>query len=272
MKKYFNDKVIWITGSSKGIGKATAVFLGNLGAKICLNGRNKDSLKSCYKELQDFGIDCIQVAGDVSDSSQCKLMLKEILDHYGRIDILINNAGIATWGRFLELEPDTWDKVLGINTFGSIYPSQIAVPHLLKTNGSLVFISSIAGKVGLPGHSTYSVSKMALTSLAKALQIEFKRELHVGIVYVGFTENEPDKQTLAPDGKYNKLGSRDNLKTAKREDVARSIARLIYKKKKSVTLSFIGKIQGVALRFFPFLITFLLTRVYKDYDKTYRSS
>lgn len=269
MKEYFKGKVVFITGSSKGIGKATAELLGSYGARICLNGRNIESLRKTYTELKAKNIDCMQIAGDVSDGEVCFRMIRKIVEHYGRLDILINNAGISTQGMIRDLTQEAWDRAIGINTMGSVYTTHHALPYLLQSRGTVIFISSLAGKVGMPGHSTYSVSKMGLTALARAMQIEFsKKELHTGIIYVGFTENEPDKKILYPDGKYRQILSRSQ-KTAKREEVALSIARAIYKKKKVLTLTAVGKLQAVCLRLCPFVVYMILKKANRDFPKLY---
>ncbi|MEA1886418.1 MAG: SDR family NAD(P)-dependent oxidoreductase [Bacteroidota bacterium] len=269
MEKHFKDKVVFITGSSKGIGKATAGLLGSYGAKVCINGRKLESLEETCRELEKNNITCLKLAGDVSDSDQCRGMIDSIIKEYGKLDILINNAGIGSHGKFRELSIDAWDRVVGINLMGPVYMSTFALPHLIKTKGSVVFISTLAGKVGMPGHSTYSVSKMGLSALAEAMQVELeKKGLHTGIIYVGFTENEENKQILYPDGTYKKLPERGQKK-ARREDVAKEIARLVYKKKKSVTLSTVGKLQGFALRFFPCMVRIILRKANRDYDSMY---
>ncbi|MCD4770522.1 MAG: SDR family NAD(P)-dependent oxidoreductase [Bacteroidales bacterium] len=270
LKKFYSGKVVLITGSSKGIGKATALLLGSMGAKICLNGRNAEDLTKVRDEFLTSGIDCISVSGDVSESVGCKKLTDSVVSHYGRMDILINNAGIASRGLVSELIPEAWQKVLEINTLGSIYPTLYALPHILETKGSIIFISSLAGKVGLPGHSAYSVSKMALSAFSHALQLEYNRsDLHTGIIYVGFTENESEKKILSPDGTYSVLKPRDDQKKASRQDVALSVAKTIYRRKNRITLSAVGKLQGIALRFFPFLLNLILRRSFRDYDKMY---
>jgi NAD(P)-dependent dehydrogenase (short-subunit alcohol dehydrogenase family) len=269
IKEFFKDKVVFVTGSSKGIGKATAMLFGQYGAKVCINGRNIASLKETYRELESKNITCLSLQGDVSDSNQCREMIDRIINEYDRLDLLVNNAGIASHGKFSDLSVDAWDQVVGINLMGSIYMSNYALPHLIKSRGSIVFISTLAGKLGMPGHSTYSVSKMALNALAQAMQFELKDTgLHTGIIYVGFTENEENKQILYPDGTYRKLPVR-KLKLARREDVAKAIARSVYKKKTSITLSAMGKLQSVGLRFFPFIIKLILKKANRDYDTMY---
>jgi len=269
MERYFKNKVVFITGSSKGIGKATALLLGSYGAKVCINGRNVESLEETYGELRQRGVDCLKLPGDVSDSRQCREMIDKIIHEYGRLDVLVNNAGIGSHGRFSDLTIEAWDRIVGINLMGPVYMSSYALPHLIRTKGSIVLISTLAAKMGIPGHMTYSVSKMGLTAMAQAMQIELKDAgLHTGIVYVGFTENEENKQILYPDGTYKKIPVRKQKK-ARREDVARAIAKVIYRKKKSITLSTVGKLQVIAIRFLPFMIKMILRKANRDYDTMY---
>lgn len=269
MKEYFKDKVVFITGSSKGIGKAAAILFGSYGARVCINGRNIKALEETARELEQMNVECLQLPGDVSDSERCRAMINEIINKYGRLDVLVNNAGIGSHGRFSELSVDAWDKVVGINLLGPVYMSSYALPHLLETGGSIIFISTLAGKLGIPGHSAYSVSKMGLSALAEAMQVELgEKGLHTGIIYVGFTENEENKQILYPDGTYRKIPARKQ-KQSSREEVALSIARAVYKKKKKLTLTIVGKLQAIALRFFPFIIKIIQKKADRNYDKMY---
>lgn len=269
MEKYFKNKVVFITGSSKGIGKATAMLLGSYGSTVCINGRNTKWLEDTYHELVQKNVECIQLPGDVSDSTQCLEMVEKIIGKYGKLDILINNAGIASHGKFRDLTINAWDNVVGINLMGPIYMSTHALPHIIESKGSILFISTQAGKVGVPGHSTYSVSKMGLTALSEAMQIELRNTgVHIGIVYVGFTENEENKQILYPDGTYRKLPERKQRK-ASRENVAKAIARALYKRKETLTLSALGKIQAFALRVCPSVVKMIMKKANRDYDTMY---
>ncbi|HCC69733.1 MAG TPA: hypothetical protein DEQ09_01055 [Bacteroidales bacterium] len=269
MIDFFRDKVVFITGSSKGIGRATALLLGEYGAKVCINGRNPDTLDKTYTQLTGKGVGCFKLTGDVSDSKRCREMIEEIINEYGRLDILINNAGIASHGRFGDLTVDAWDSVVGINLMGSIYMSSYALPYIIESGGSIIFISTLAGKLGMPGHSTYSVSKMGLSALAQAMNIEMSKEkIHTGIIYLGFVENDEDKKILYPDGTYGTMPVRD-LKKTKKEKVAKEIAKVIYKKKKKITLSAVGKMQAFGLRFLPPVINVILRKANRDYDNMY---
>ncbi len=269
MKQFFQGKVICITGSSQGIGKTTAITLGGFGAKIILNGRNAEKLQSAYAEIKEMGIDCCQIVADVSIPEQCKLLIEEGIKHYSRLDVLINNAGIASHGLIEESDPSNWEKIVNINTMGTINTTFYALPYLKKTNGSVIIISSMAAKVGVPGHAGYSVSKMALTAYAKSLQIELENVIHCGLVYVGFTANENQKRILKPDGTYGELKERKGLKLSSREDVANQIAKVIEKRKKEITLTTLGKLQHIMLKLAPGIVYAMLRKSHKDYDKMY---
>lgn len=268
MKTYFKDKVVCITGSSQGIGKATALLFGQLGAKVVLNGRNATKLQSAFDELSQ-SIECVQIVADVSVKEDCKKLIDGVINAYGKLDVLINNAGIASHGLIEESTPENWESVMDINTMGTISTTYYALPHLKKTRGSVVIISSMAAKVGVPGHAGYSVSKMALTAYAKAMQIELEGHVHCGLIYVGFTANEAQKTILKPDGTYEQLKERKGLKLASREDVAHNIARVVYKRKKEITLTFLGKLQHIMLKFAPGIVYALLKKNHRDYDKMY---
>ncbi|MFT5513841.1 MAG: dehydrogenase/reductase SDR family protein 7B, partial [Bacteroidia bacterium] len=218
------------------------------------------------------GITSFAVVGDVSKPEDCKLLVEQCVTHFGGLDVLINNAGIASRGRIIETTPETWSNILNINTLGVINTTFYALPHLLKSKGSVIIISSMAGKVGVPGHSGYSVSKMGLTAYAKALQSEYNStDLHCGLIFVGFTINDEQKQILAPDGSYSGLKERKGIKLAKQEDVSKSIAQVIVKRKKEKTLTVLGKLQHIMLKFAPRVVYSALKKSYKDYDKMYEA-
>jgi len=269
MKTYFKDKVVFITGSSKGIGKAAALLFGSYGSMVCINGRDIKALEDTFQELSQMRVESLQLPGDVSDSTQCSDMVKKIIDTFGRLDILINNAGIASHGKVRDLTIGAWNRVVGINLMGPVYMSTYALPHIIASKGSILFISTPAGKVGLPGHAAYSVSKMGLTALVEAMQIELRKTgVHAGIIYVGFTENDENKQILYPDGTYKKMPVRKIRQTGQ-EVVAKAIVKTLYAKKNSLTMGVVGKLQAFALKYCPFAVKIILQKADRDYDTMY---
>lgn len=267
---YFKDKVVVITGSGKGIGKALSLKLGLCGARIVLNGRSAESLQQAESELKLAGIDCISVQADISVIQEAKKLIDKAVSHYGKIDVLVNNAGMAVRGLFTETDPETWEKVLHTNTLSYIYVTHFAVPYLKETRGSVIFISSIGGRAGLPGHGAYSVSKMPLTSLAQTLDIELEEfHIHVGIVYVGFTRNDPEKTIVDGTGTARKLQPRNGQRLMEPDVVAEEISNLIRKRKRLKVLTLIGHLQSFFYRF-PFVKRIILKKILKQYHTMYR--
>ena len=197
MSYTFNNKVAIITGSSRGIGRAVAEALASEGASVVLNGRNSAQLNDTLSEFREAGYTCQAIAGDISDYDFCESLVRKTIEQYGKLDILINNAGISTEGSIEESHPATFRRSFEVNVLGVIYPAKAAIPHLKKTKGSIVFTGSVAGFIGLPGFAAYSGSKMALTAITKSLRIELAAsDIHVGLNYVGFAENDVDKIVL----------------------------------------------------------------------------
>ncbi len=268
--EFFKNKVVVITGSSKGIGKAIAVELGMSGAKIVLNGRNLQALQLAENEFKSNNIDAFSVAVDVSEIEGAEKLILETISHFGRIDALINNAGIAVRGLFLETEPQKFEEVFRSNTLSYIYPTRFALPFLIQTKGSIIFISSIGGRGGLPGHCLYSLSKMPLNSLAQTLDIELQQYgIHVGIVYLGFIRNETDKKIMDGSGKYQKLESRSEMLLTDPGKVAKKIKNILLKRKRSKVISFIGHLQSV-FYLFPPMRRLIMTNMLKKYYTMYR--
>jgi meso-butanediol dehydrogenase/(S,S)-butanediol dehydrogenase/diacetyl reductase len=257
----FQGKVAVITGSSMGIGKATADLLGSLGARLVLNGRNPERLQKTRDMLLAKGYAVLAVQGDVSKAEDCERLIVETVRHYGRLDILVNNAGMSSRGYFEELDPRVFKDMMDINFLGCVYPTRFALPYLKESRGSVVFISSVAGIRGLPETSLYCASKMALTSIAESLKVELAEyHIHVGIIYVGITRNEAGKQVIGKDGVPIPLQSRDQRKADSPEKVAQAIVRTIRKRQFKKILSGLGKLNYVANLLFPRLVDKVLVR------------
>lgn len=268
-KTFFAGKVVVITGSSKGIGKAIALKLGQYSAKVVLNGRSSETLVKTESELKLAGIDCLVVQADVSLVDDAKRLIEKAVERFGKIDAIINNSGIAVHGLFTETEPSTWQKVIQVNTLSYIYATYFAIPHLKNSHGSVVFISSIGGRAGLPGHGAYSFSKMPLTSLAQTLDIELQEDhIHVGIVYVGFTRNDPAKTITDGSGEIRKLQARNENLLMEPERVAEAIAQLIRRRKRKKVLTFIGHAQTFLYRF-PLIRRLIMKQMLKKYSGMY---
>ena len=166
------NKVIVITGSSSGIGEACARMFASQGSKVVLAARNEKRLLQITQELLDDGSEAISVVTDVSVEEDCKNLIDKTINHFGKIDVLINNAGISMRAILNELDTSVIRKVMDINFFGTVYCTKYALPYVLKEQGSVVGVSSIAGYKGLPGRCAYSASKFAMQGFLESLRVE----------------------------------------------------------------------------------------------------
>jgi short-subunit dehydrogenase len=247
-----------ITGSSKGIGRETARLFLSAGYAVVINGRNTAKLSQTYAALDDGSGRLFAVAGDVTSEKDADNLVKSAVDRFGRLDVLINNAGISMRGRFEETTAGVFRAMFETNLVGSAVVTRAALPALRETRGSLLFISSLAGLRGFPGIAAYSAAKMGLTAYADALRVELVgSKIHVGIVYVGFTENDPDKTVYRGDGSQEAI-TRSSQSSQK--DVAKAILGVVRRRKKLAYLTVYGPLLRIAQRFAPSLVEFALRR------------
>ncbi|OUV76113.1 MAG: short chain dehydrogenase [Flavobacteriales bacterium TMED123] len=246
------DKVIIITGASSGIGKAIAFSLAKNDNKLVLAARNLQKLSTITKEIKAKKIAVLSVVTDVAIKKECKNLIDKCMSEYGRIDILINNAGISMRSLFNETNLKVLERVINTNFWGTVFCTKYALPYLLKTKGSLVGVSSIAGHIGLPERSAYSASKFAMHGFLESVRSEnMENDLHVLIACPGFTASNIRKSALTKDGSTQNESPRNEQKMMSAEQVADHIVRAIKCRKDNLTLSVNGKIAVWLNRFFP---------------------
>ena len=250
--------VVLITGSSKGIGRETARLFLAAGYAVVINGRNPSKLSQTLSALDDGRGKLLAVAGDVTREKDAENLIGSALRSFGRLDVLINNAGISMRGRFEETTGEVFRRMFDTNLVGSAVVTRAALPALRESRGSLLFISSLAGLRGFPGIAAYSAAKMGLTAYADALRVELAGTgIHVGIVYVGFTENDPDKTVYRGDGSQEAI-TRSSQSSQK--DVAKAVYRVVRRRKKVSYLTVFGPLLRFAQRYFPSVVEFGLRR------------
>ena len=246
------DKVVVITGAGSGIGKALALEFARNGSRVVISGRQLDVLENVAKEIKLSGGDVFIVRTDVSNESECKALIESSLKQFGSIDVLINNAGISMRALFDDVDLDVIRKLMDVNFWGAVYTTKFALPHLLKSQGSVVGISSIAGKKGLPGRTGYSASKFALEGFLETLRTEnLKKNLHVLVACPGFTASGIRSKSLTKDGTAQSESPRDEKSMMSAEEVAHSIYRAIKDRKRDLILSPEGKLSVFLNKFFP---------------------
>lgn len=265
---FIKDKVVIITGGSSGIGKACAERFGREGARICITGRNAENLKVAAEELRARKIEVVTVQGDVSNENDCVRIINETLNTYGRIDVLINNAGISMRAFFKNVDLGVIRQLMEVNFFGTVYCTKYALKQLLKSNGSIVGISSVAGYQGLPGRSGYSASKFAMEGFLKALRLEnYNSGLHVMIVCPGYTESNIRKTALVADGSAQGQSPRDEAKMMTSEEVANYVFNGVKNRKQRVVLTTQGKLSYYLSKLLPgFVDKMVIKAIEKEGD------
>jgi 3-oxoacyl-[acyl-carrier protein] reductase len=169
-------KVALVTGAGKGIGKAIAVALAQEGSHVGLLARTEKDIKAVAEELEALGVKAAIATADVADRGQVEAAVASVQRELGPVDILINNAGTGTFGKFLELEPEVWENQVRVNLFGVYYATRAVLPQMIeRKTGDIVNISSTAGKSGSPVTSAYSASKFAVFGLSESLMQEVRK-------------------------------------------------------------------------------------------------
>jgi short-subunit dehydrogenase len=264
----FQGNVAVITGSSRGIGKAIALELASKGTSIVLNGRDQTRLNKAADEIRKITENVITVCCDVSTPEGGQFLIDEAIRIFNRIDILVNNTGVSMRGNFADLKPEVFRTVFESNVLAAVNPTIPAIKYLRQTKGSLVFISSLAGIRGLPFLSAYSSSKMALRALAESIRIEEKQyNIHVGLVYVGYTENDPGKEAIAADGSKIVLNPRKGKGVQTKESVAKAVLKNISRRNFITVLTPIGKLNALLQSRFPMLVEKIIIRNFKKFEK-----
>jgi len=170
------NKNALITGAGKGIGKAIAIALAEEGVNVILVARTQSDIDQLAIETSKLGVKSLALTADVSDINSINSAVEKALAEFGHIDILINNAGIGTFGNFLELEPSTWERIIQVNLMGTYYTTRAVIPNMIeRKTGDIINISSTAGLNGNALTSAYSASKFAVLGLTDSLMHEMRK-------------------------------------------------------------------------------------------------
>lgn len=255
MHTYFKDKVIIITGASSGIGLATARLFAGMGAKLSLAARSIDRLESLASELTDDRSRILCIRTDVSVEEDCRRLIEETVRRFGKIDILINNAGISMRAPFLDVNLEVIEKLMNVNFWGTVYCSKYALPEILKTKGSIAGVISTAGYVAIPGRTGYVTSKYAIRGFLETLRIEHLNDgINILVFAPGYTASNVRNAALLADGSPQGYSPKDEGKLMSAEKVAEKLAYGLYRRKKEMILTALGYWDIWLYRRFPRLM------------------
>jgi NADP-dependent 3-hydroxy acid dehydrogenase YdfG len=224
-----------VTGASSGIGAATARLLAEHGASVALVARRQDRLEALAAEIEKASGTALVVAADITDRAQAEAAVQDVVERFGRLDTLVNNAGAMLLGSVVGADAEEWDRMIAINVQGLLYTTRAALPHLLQAAedgprqvADIVNISSIAGRVAWNGYGVYNLTKFGVNGFTEALRQEVtQRQLRVGVVEPGGVETEL--------GSHNKPEIRDAMidpfyeqtEVLSPEDIADGVAYMV---------------------------------------------
>jgi short-subunit dehydrogenase len=252
MNKFFNKNVL-ITGGTDGIGRALVLGFLRLGANVVTCGRSQEKILSLEADSPIGKLSVLNL--DISIEKDCERLVNHVVTHFGGIDILINNAGISMRGLLedggAEIIP-VIKKVMDVNFYGTVFTTTHALPHLIKSKGVILGVSSIAGYRGLPGRSGYSASKFALQGWLEAIRTELiHKGVHVMWVCPGFTASNIRNVALNNRGEAQGESPLDENKLMDAKTCAEIIIKSIEKRKRTLVMTFQGKETVFLNKFFP---------------------
>jgi short-subunit dehydrogenase len=267
---------VLITGASQGIGKATALLFARQGYDLVLAARNADHLEAVAQEVQSLGRAApLTISCDVTDSSQVHSLVQKALQHYGYIDVLINNAGIFASGPVEQFSLNDWHQVIDTNLWGYIYTIEALLPHFLqRRSGTIVNLSSIGGKVPTPYLVPYCTSKFGVTGLTEALQAELQpKGIHVCGIYPNLINSSLMERAVFRGKDEQDLQIRreqlnnvlKNPVVEKPDDVANAIWDAVKNKKSEVMVGSANFSQGL-YKLFPGLTKWISRQTLKNQD------
>ena len=238
------DHVVLVTGASAGIGEALALQLADRGCRLALAARGADALESVAEACRRRGAEAVAIPTDVADEAACRAFVGRAVEAFGRIDALVNNAGISMWARFDEMEDlEPLRRIMRVNYFGAVYGTHAALPHLKASRGRIVNVASLTGKTGVPTRTGYAASKHAMAGFFDSLRIELLDSgVTVTTAFPGFVATGVRRHAYGADGAP--LGEspvkEDEVMTA--DECARLILDAADRRKREVVMTTAGKV------------------------------
>ncbi len=261
MQRELAGKRAILTGASGGIGRAIATALAKAGTRIALVGRNTDKLNELAASIRSAGGEAIAVHADVTKPDDRQHLVESAVSAFGGIDLLVNNAGVGSWGHFADSTEAICRTVMEVNFFAPIELTRLAVPHLMRgSQPAVVNVTSMCGRKGMPAWPEYSASKFALVGMSEAWRGEFERfDIDVLTIVPGMTNSGFDRNWLRNDGKAD-LRFQEGMTP---EYLAAKIIDAIQKNRTETVLGSEAKRLLRFNRYFPRLTNWLLARKVK---------
>ena len=259
-------QVIVLTGASEGIGKALALELSRRGVCLVLAARNRQRLEEVANQCAAQGSVAIVVPTDLLDPAQCRALIDAAVARFGRIDVLINNAGGTMWARFDALDDlSAYEHLMKLNYLGAVHVTAAALPWLKQARGRLVAVASVAGLTGVPERSGYAASKHAMVGFFDSLRIELAGSgLTVTIIAPGFVRSEIHKRAIGPDGRPLGESPMRVERIMSAEECARLIVPAIERRRRLLITSLRGRLARWLKLILPGVVDRMAARAIRE--------
>jgi short-subunit dehydrogenase len=252
----YSGKVVVVTGASQGIGKALALELAVQRPRLALAARDEAALEAVASECRARGAEAVVVPTDVADEAAGRALVETTVRRFAGIDVLVNNAGIGMLARFEDVtDLSAYERLMRVNYLGSVYPTFYALPHLKRSRGQLVAVSSLAGLSGVPMRTAYAATKHAQIGFFDSLRVELRGTgVDVTVVCPYWVQSEIRRRAAGPDGRT--VGAspvhEDEVMTA--GECARRIARAMERRQRMLVMTLKGRVGRWAKLVAPALV------------------
>jgi short-subunit dehydrogenase len=252
----YAGKVVVVTGASQGIGKALCREVAAQGPKLVLAARDAAALEGVAAQCRTRGAETLVVPTDVADEPSCRALVDRAVQRFGAVDVLVNNAGMGMLARFEDVtDLSLYERLMRVNYLGSVYPTFYALPHLKKSRGQVVAVSSLAGLSGVPARTAYAATKHAQMGFFDSLRIEL-REAGVSVTVIApyFVQSEIRKRSPGPDGRTVEASPVREAEVMSAEECARLMVRAMEKRQRMLVMSLKGRLGRWAKLVAPGLV------------------
>jgi NAD(P)-dependent dehydrogenase (short-subunit alcohol dehydrogenase family) len=252
----YADRVVIVTGASQGIGRALCLELAPQQPRLVLAARDAPALEAVAAECRARGASCLVVPTDVADEAACRALVARTLECFSGVDVLVNNAGIGMLARFEDVtDLALYERVMRVDFLGSVYPTFHALPHLKRSRGQVVVVSSLAGLTGVPTRTAYAAAKHAQIGFFDSLRVELRETgVSVTVVAPSFVQSEIRRRSLGPDGRTVAVSPVREGEVMSAAECARRIVRAMERRQRMLVMTLKGRLGRWAKLVFPGLV------------------
>jgi short-subunit dehydrogenase len=240
----YAGKVVVVTGASQGIGKALCLALAPQRPRLVLAARDAAALEAAAAECRARGAETLEVPTDVAEEAACRVLVERTVERFSGVDVLVNNAGMGMLARFEDVtDLSLYERLMRVNYLGSVYPTSYALPHLKRSRGQIVVVSSVVGLTGVPMRTAYAATKHAQIGFFDSLRVELLGTgVSVTVIAPYFVRSEIRKRSPGPDGRTVAASPVREGEVMSAEECARLMVRAMERRQRILVMSFKGKL------------------------------